>query len=217
MTNHIRHLILLIILSSTLFAQNSFGIKGGVIKSELQNTDYDPYTGFTFGILKEFDIAYNFSLQLELDYSQRGADLGEVNVRGIYLYPDVYLYKVNIKLGYIELPVLLKYNIHINENFQLGPYAGASIGIPSGKKSTVDRIHPIGEADSVDYEYFLIDEGGQMKGDFATNLGIALKMYDHYIFDIRYFHSFNSPGDIRLQIPIEYKFDSFIMTVGYLF
>ena len=101
--------------SSSTGAQ--FGIKGGVNFSNIYSEDVDDnnvLTSFNAGLFATFPIGDILSLQPEILYSRKGAEL---------TYDDDFTTSTTqFKLNYIEVPVLLKVNITDNLNVHAGPY-----------------------------------------------------------------------------------------------
>ena len=107
-----------VILMSTVHSQaQSFGIKGGVNFSDLKGTDadgLDSYTSFHLGILKEWVIFDNLSLQPELLYSTQGAKVDGAEDK--------------FKLNYLTLPIVLKFYMTDAFSIHAGPQFGLLLG-----------------------------------------------------------------------------------------
>lgn len=108
-------------LSTTSNAQVSdtspqFGVKGGVNFSNIYNEEVDDnnvLTSFNAGVFAEFPVSEFISIQPELLYSRKGAEL---------VYDNIVSGTAKFKLNYIEAPVLLKFNLGENFNIHAGPY-----------------------------------------------------------------------------------------------
>jgi len=115
---------LVFLVTYTVSAQ-SFGIKGGINFSNLNASDdgnFKSLTSFHIGILKEFVILENFTLQPELLYSTQGAQVKNSDD--------------NYKLNYILLPVLAK--VYLNDVFNI--HAGPQFGLLLGETNDVTPI-----------------------------------------------------------------------------
>lgn len=116
------------IMSMGMNAQNydkapKIGVKGGLSFSNLYVDDIDDdqmLTGFNIGLFAKFPIAESFAVQTELYYTNKGAELTYNENFGT----------TKFKLDYIEVPLLMVFNITNNFNIQAGGYAGYMI---SGK------------------------------------------------------------------------------------
>jgi outer membrane immunogenic protein len=131
-----------------VFPENSisgdFGIKGGVNMSGLHSATGDfrhflgyeinwltmgNLVGFQVGFFTTVDISKNFQFQPELNYSVRGGDASET-----FLFEEI-VYK--IKLTYLEVPLLLKYDIPLKGRVKpailIGPYGSLKL---DAKKNT---------------------------------------------------------------------------------
>jgi hypothetical protein len=97
--------LFLLCIASTAFAQ--FGIKGGLNSSSYRGSDVGSNittaTNFTAGISYDIGLLLGFSIQPEVLYTRRG---------GIYDFPSSN-YKETDKLDYIDVPLLLKFELPI--------------------------------------------------------------------------------------------------------
>jgi hypothetical protein len=115
-------LLFLTILSFTAQAQSiKLGIKGGInyanqsgsdITITTQNYKSEAITNYHIGLLAEIKLLENFAIQPELLYSTKGAS---------YKYA---LTEFKNELGYITIPVLLKFGLSKSLSLELGPQAG---------------------------------------------------------------------------------------------
>jgi hypothetical protein len=139
------------VFGNKLKAQTSpeFGIRAGVNFANITDTNADRRIGFMGGVYGDFMISNsNLSIQPELLYTQKGVKK-KVDVQGGGTV------KGKVRLDYIEIPILVKYNFvssgSVNPNLYVGPYVGfnvnsdvkvknnqgkASVGIGSNTKDT---------------------------------------------------------------------------------
>ena len=101
----------------------NLGIKGGlnVYNLTTNNVDNNPLTGFNLGLLGHVHLADQLAIQPELVYSMQGAKLQS---------------GAEVKLAYINIPVLFQYMFDNGFRLQLGP----QIGLLSGAKSTLNGV-----------------------------------------------------------------------------
>jgi opacity protein-like surface antigen len=115
---------LMVFITGFAMAQ-SFGIKGGLSFTTLSGDDADAFKGYTsfhIGVLKEFILLQNVSLQPELLFSTQGAAIkGEDE---------------DYKLNYFTLPVLVK--VYLNDDFSI--HAGPQFGLLAGETKHVTDI-----------------------------------------------------------------------------
>ncbi len=168
--------ILLFFLSSTVFAQLPFrlGIKGGL---NIANLSFDPAlptgndnkarTGFLGGAMVEFNIAPWFAIQVEPTYITKGCKLTTNNSS----------YEVNVKLNYLEIPVLLK--LKIPSPGKINPYiiAGPSIGfrLSANTETPAGEFDVKNETQSTDFAL-----------DFGAGAGIYIAPFIDLVIDARY-------------------------------
>lgn len=145
---------------------NRIGIKGGINASELaikknQIDGQDNRWGFQAGVVAEINLSTRFAFQPELLYTTRGSD---------YRLPS----GVNVKedLGYIDLPLLLKYKPLKFINI----YAGPQISFLTNGKYTY-------EAAGIEYERKNKDAFHSLDVGFALGLGVD---FGQLFFDARY-------------------------------
>lgn len=113
-------LVLVILCSATLWAQGiGFGIKAGanISNTNISSDDYSLDTkskfGFHGGVFFTFMFSEKLGIQPELLYSTQGSEYDESSFDG------------KLTIDYVNIPVLLRYNI--NETFSV--HAGPQFGI----------------------------------------------------------------------------------------
>jgi hypothetical protein len=103
-----------IIITSTAYSQRvNFGIKGGLTVSNIQNENdiaYNASIGFHTGILAHIHLTKQFALQPELVFSTSGAK-----------YSNFIEGNANLKLGYIQMPILFQYMFSNGFRLEAGP------------------------------------------------------------------------------------------------
>ncbi|MFN3756380.1 MAG: porin family protein [Flavobacterium sp.] len=108
-----------------------FGVKGGVNFSNLYTEEVDDnnvLTSFHVGVFVTIPIVDFFGIQTEVLYSRKGAELA---------YNNAFLTgTAQFRLNYIEVPVLLKFNITENFNIHAGPYVAYLIDADVVNKSS---------------------------------------------------------------------------------
>lgn len=110
--------ILSILLATALFtveAQTlSFGVKGGMNIAKLTNTDRSkPRPSAFLGLFTNIAFDKSLSIQPEFVYSGQGTK-----------YDDFFDIKTTVKLGYINIPVMVQYRIVPEFYLEAGPQLG---------------------------------------------------------------------------------------------
>jgi len=181
-----------------------FGVKAGVNFATFGGDveDVDSRTGFHAGVVAEFKLSENFSIQPELMYSQMGAKLDYVDSDGIIQYNV----ESTSKFDYISLPILAKYYIIEGLSIEAGPQIGFLV---SAKQE--DKISGIGEQSSDVKE-------GSKSIDFGLAGGLAYDLPIGVFFQARYYAGIaniaeegdsNEDFDVKnmgVQLSIGYKF-----------
>jgi len=123
-----------------------FGFKGGINSATVIGDDTDGLdgrNGIIGGLFANLKLAKGFSLQPELLYAQKGAK-GPMTVEGIPV-------DATIQMDYIEIPVLLKYNLGGRGSlspFLIGGVAFSTIKSSKTKASVVGLPLLTGESDN---------------------------------------------------------------------
>lgn len=108
------------------------GLKVGVNYANFTNSDIqtDAITSFHGGLVAEFPLLKNFSLQPELLYSTQGAELNDFGQQ------------IKNELGYISIPVLAKFHLNDDLSLELGPQASFLLSerneVDAGDSNTFD-------------------------------------------------------------------------------
>ena len=125
----------LLFVTSTHFvtaqSNSRFGIKGGVNVSNLYAKEVDSkntIVGANFGLFLKLALSDNLSIQPELLYSMKGAEL---------TYSGFVTGTSKFALDYIELPVMLVVNVIPNFNIQGGVYVAS---LARAKATNVSNI-----------------------------------------------------------------------------
>ena len=110
-------IVCLLLASANTFAQSilkrlSFGLKAGANYSNFTNADFstDPLVGFHAGVLVNLKLTDKFSIQEEFVFSSQGAKFNED-----------FLGNKEIKIYYLNVPILFKYRTNMGLYFEAGP------------------------------------------------------------------------------------------------
>lgn len=162
-----KKLLFLITLCTTIgsvaSAQNtSFGLKAGMTAANMKesfeglNLSYSTKIGFYAGTIAEIGIAENFAVQPELFFALMGAQLKDSGINA------------KLNLGYINLPVLLKYK---SQGFSV--FAGPQIGYLVFAKAKNN-----GKKEDVKDQF--------KSTDFSAVIGAGYTLTNGFGFDARY-------------------------------
>ena len=147
---------------------------GGVLLGlSASQIDGDRYAGFhkaglAGGVWVNTRLDKNFTAQIEIKYIGKGSapqkDIPD---------PDFY----RIRLQYIELPVIIRYNIYENLNIELDIEAGTSVGYLIAGDYATDRNG-----------YLKLDPQPN-EFELATQIGINFKFSKKFSLDVRHSYS----------------------------
>lgn len=162
----------------------SFGAKAGVNFASIggdDTEDVDSRTGFHVGVLAEFMLTEQFGIQPELLYSMQGAK-GEYSESGIRL-------KEELKLDYLNLPILAKYKVTPGFSLHLGPQVGFLL-------SAEDEIEFSMDGETVTETEDIKDFVSSV--DFGLTGGLGYELDMGVFFNARYYlglSNINEEGD----------------------
>jgi hypothetical protein len=121
-------LFLLAVISTESYA-NRYGVKVGLNYSDIPGKiDFNKYKiGYCLGYINYFQITENFDIQVELQYATKGAiltldgrtEFGEMGGTFDLVY----------HFAYIEIPVLVKYKIGLDNSKHVGLFLGPQFSI----------------------------------------------------------------------------------------
>ncbi|MFE3872459.1 porin family protein [Flavobacterium sp. ZS1P70] len=165
-----------------------FGVKGGVNFSNLYTDNADDenvLTGFNVGLYAKVPVTNSISIQPEIYYTGKGAEV---------VYNNAFASgTAKFKLNYIEVPVMLVANVTKIFNVQVGPYAGYLI---SGKTTNESGTYNFQDNINTD-DFNKIDAG------VAAGLGIDLETVS---FGVRYNYGLTKVGKERNYSGTNYTF-----------
>lgn len=167
-----------------------FGIKGGVNFSNLYTedvTDENVLTGFNLGAFVEMPLTSAISLQPEVAFSTKGAENEYDNATASG--------RVKFRLNYIEVPLLLKFNITNHFNLHAGPYVAFLID---------SKITDEDNDGSVNFEQEL-DDDDLNKVDFGLAAGLGLD-FGNIGVGARYNYGLTTVGKERTFLGTTYTF-----------
>ena len=194
-----KKIILTIIAVFTLITVNAqFGAKAGInhakFSGDIDATSF--ITGFQVGILYEYKVSDQFSLQPEIYYSTQGSeddDAGDLDLD--------FDYKVN----YLNIPIMAKYYLSSDGgfNFQAGPQFGLLL---SGTLNQTGSTSEIDIKDDLKSLYI------------GVNFGLGYKFSNGLLLDARYNLGLSDIADERASGDDSKITNTVInFTVGYAF
>ena len=135
------------------------GLNIASISSDESAFSTDSRTGLAFGGVYGFQLANNTPLWLEFGamYSEKG---GKVNING---------YKHTYRLGYIQVPCVVKYSFDVYDDLYIQPFLGGYLALGIGGKAKDYETHE--STSSYDSDLFNRFDGGIRLG-----CGVEYKM-----------------------------------------
>ena len=191
----------LMLCSAFAFSQEiKFGAKVGLNLSNLRGDypagidEHHSKIGFNIGGFAEYEINDKFTLQPELLFSTQGNTYGYKDYYGGGSYYDGAEY--NLKLNYLNLPIILKYKIIEKLSIDFGPQIGYLISAKTKIDVTEDSRDP---SQNYSVEIDMLNDGVydfdgttvQAKAslnrlDFSLNIGGTYDITDKFVVQGRY-------------------------------
>lgn len=175
-----------------------FGIKGGINLSNFTGDDAgdsDMRTAFHLGVLSEYMVSEQFSIQPEVLFSAQGAKF-KYGKFGDF----------DAKLSYVSVPVMLKYYAAPGFNIQVGPQVSFLVDskIEHDNKTVTDVLKKLGVADEDNYKTV----------DFGLNFGLGYTFTNSIFVEGRYnlgLTKIRDKGDAKIKNGV------FQFSIGYMF
>ncbi|MBP0904066.1 porin family protein [Mariniflexile gromovii] len=197
-----------------------WGIKAGVnmstLKTDLNEEKY--LFGYHVGGLAEIKFSEKFLLQPELLYSLLGGKIEDsfsFDDEGTTFSMD---YKEDVKLAYLQLPIMLKYHVAKNLNMEVGP----QIGYLLSAKSDYEVKMKFDDEDMTDSGSEKIKD--QVKSlNFGLNFGLGYEFNNKMFIQGRYHLGLSDINDSETSLDEEsidrgsIKNNSFQVSVGFKF
>lgn len=149
--------------------EKSFGVKGGLNFTNLYTEDVDDnnmLVSFNAGLIAILPITDMIALQPEVIYSGKGAELQYNNV-----FAEG---KVKFRLSYIEVPILLRFNLTKNFSLQAGPYLSYLVNADVKSESDNEPFNSQTDLDTNDFNKFDYGLAGGIEFDLNL-IGIGAR------------------------------------------
>jgi hypothetical protein len=224
-------LIFFLHFSITLNAQSNFILKSGINYSTFRNSDAYLKSGYTFGICKDWQIIKNVAIGSEINYTIRGGLFNDKPILSdMYFSPpyDVYSYDIHVAVGYLEIPVLVKYIFPVKNNIKVQLYAGLAVSLPLLDYSDTkngkflfyyDPDDPENDESIEDIEYYWMQDSGfysKFNLDFVHNIGLGLN-WSKLIFELRYSRANKEIGYVDMVSQVHKKSHAIHLLFGLCF
>ena len=210
--------------SFSTYAQVSLGFKGGMHYANV-NIDGIPdnlatrtkyINNLSFGLVSEIPLGGGFSVQPELSFLKKGFKINEGLDLGVFGVPLPLGVKAQVEMKYIDLPILGKYNVDLNERLNAYVVAGPAFGYArSAKVQTIATVIveiPI-STNTIDLSN---ENAERFEVSGTIGAGLAFNTYKGKLFaDARYTHGFSKIDNISL-IDTKSSNKGFGFNVGYL-
>jgi hypothetical protein len=173
-------ILVLVLAGAASAAGIGFGVKGGLNMANLHGTDaenLDWKTGFAAGAFANIAFTPVISLQPELLYVMDGASEGVLGIQ------------IDFKVDYIQVPVLVKFDIPVAGSIIPALYAGGYVGFLSGAEIEASYEE---ESESIDVKDFT------KSMDYGLSFGAAIDFHlasVTLIFEGRYNYGLTSIDD----------------------
>jgi hypothetical protein len=197
-------LSIVMIVTMSVCAQPSFGIKTGLNLANASGDDADALdtkmrASFHVGGYLTFDVSEHFAIQPELLYNSVGSKFEESFSDPDFGNIDI---DATFKLEYISVPVMFLYKVNDQFNIQAGPQAGFLVSAKAKAKGTAFGQSVSGSEDVKD-EFKSVD--------FGVNFGVGVN-FDRISASARYCLGLVNVID---EDEADYKNNAIQLSVGY--
>lgn len=168
------------------------GLKGGLNLYNLagnKNFNYTPRLGFNLGLLGHIHLGKQFALQPEIYYSLQGT---MYNNNGT---------DVDLKLNYINVPVLFQYMFDNGFRLQLGP----QLGFLTGARKNIENVKTNVSSDFKNFDIGVVAGFSYVRP--STGFGFDIR-YNHGFTNIstsNAFNTFNRGGQVGVFYLFQHK------------
>ncbi|KFF14951.1 porin family protein [Flavobacterium hydatis] len=179
-----------------------FGVKGGINLSTLTGDvdDASSKVGFQVGGFAEIKLSDKFFVQPELLYSAQGT---KTEMSG-----GEYFEKNNLKLGYINVPVMAKYYVADKFSLEAGPQIGFLV---SAKNDYSFSVLGLNGSEKIDVK-------DNLKSiDFGVNFGAGYDFTENISAGVRYNLGLSNILENEAGDNFKQKNSVFSLSVGYKF
>ncbi len=217
-------LLVAIMVGTTIYAQSiQFGAKAGLNIAGYHGEDAKgglPLYSYHAGVVAKIMITEKFSVQPELLYSQSGSKI--VDRKGIALVDlgnGTVVHATTVsngdtKVNYLNLPIMLKYNLYSGFNLEFGPQFGYLL---SKKTSTTSDITYDGNTlkSGVKNEDTKTDDLTRL--DIGINVGLSYQLEYGLFLSARYNYGLNNYYKNTNQYNDDLKNQMIQFSLGYMF
>jgi len=219
-------ILLTILLVQSIFiqAQLKYGVQlhgslnTATFKSEFDlSPEKDWKFGYGGGLYAEIPISGSFSLQPSINYLKKG-----VKAKEEFLIEggNTITNSIRMSLNYIEIPVLITYNLEGTSNkwfIGVGPSFGYGI---SGKAEVFETVHIFPEIETGFYEAKVFkdieDDGlGFKRFDFGINAVIGMRVLEEGRVQLGYLQGLSNIANRTDSLGNKYQNRSILLTLGY--
>lgn len=199
---------LIIVLLATLslglaYADVHYGIRGGLNLTNMRTTAENSIvtgdkTGFHAGLMMQYRTDANFIVQPEILYTQKG-----------YTY-EVLTVNSTVSMDYVEVPILLKYDIKAAKGLNIQPVVAPYVGY-----AVIAKV--VSKGLLIDTDVDMIEEINKI--DYGVGLGLDIQIIDRVVVGARYqfgFADFDGNDNV-LEEDVSLTHNGILISLGFLF
>ena len=214
--------ILILLIFSNMFAQDTWKLKGGMNFSWFESADKTKSgVGYIVELQRSLGLYGSADLLVGLNLQSRSVVLEDRTVS--YLLSEtrreIALTEIHASVAFIEIPVVIGYTISLSY-FSLFPYAGGSLSFNLADNTSLDRkrvIYPpeeIPDSFSPDFIEAIKSVFGNNGTDLVINLGLELQL-QRYLLDLRYIIDLRDGVWVDRIDKLNYKTRGWSILLGY--
>ncbi len=215
--------VILLLLVSSVYAKNNFGIKFGKNFSSFRSMDSKAKAGNMYGAFKDLSIYKNFNIRFELICSYKKGEIYDLILGGTYT-GRIFSNNIYYSLCIFEFPILLK-NSHplfskkINFYYFTGPSFSTRFadGSKTERQEYLFNVNKMEDWANVEYDYDYILEGGpSFEHGWSLHSGFGLSVF-HISLEFRYIYDFYEIQTVGKADIDDEEMHSYLILLGYEF
>lgn len=183
-----------ILLTSTIahaqgYSPLSFGVKAGLSLPTTNQDGYEMKTGFSGGVVVDYELSKNFFLRSGIDFVMKGAKLDKdiYMMNWVSATQPLYQKKDDIRLNYLQIPIAFGYKNEIGNGFTAYINAGSYFGFGVYGKGKTSYKYIAGDKtiDDTSLKHDSFDDLNLKKFDFGVMGSIGVE-YRKYFINVGY-------------------------------
>lgn len=209
----------ILFLTSISYSKSNFEVNAGLGKSSFSSSNSNSEASYFFGVSQNIYFGESdFLISFGGNFLQRASSKKGLVVFSRSTQPNTEIYKYDIKfyVNYVEIPLLLKYDIKIEEDLSLISYLGGSFSFAVHSRTEQNNKQFAGIADELEPDVYIEQENTQLENDYGLIFGLDVK-FKKLSFGLSYYLGMNTITNIDNFSGLSENFYSYLFNLSYSF